>query len=570
MILRNLFGIRYNYEHPIDKHRANVLLSITWLFTAMWLVWMPYFVINQADWSNLTFINIVLLFGLPITLVGIATSLQTGYLRVASIIFIGFTLALTVPLVTIRLDFSLSILVFVPMIATALLFGRNGMGTMFLILLAVIMVGAISQSRLTDPVEVIRSSSVVLDFAIVVTILIMGSSFLYAFGDVASRLTTQSINTTLGLKLVAGFEQRIDPDNEYSIYTNAIEFVRDDLGYVFTQIFLIDDSGQLTRRIRATQVVRGEDLFSNVTINDASVLLESLASRRSIMINLDSQEIRREHLLPAVNFGVAVPLMYGDQALGVLDVQANTRQFKQSEIQILDALASRLSSIIINVRRIQALRQSVREQEGISENLRNQLRTIKQGGFQSGAESILGRYGQRQQAQSLGFNINSKTKEITPAGDLSDELRAIMESGNIHIEEKGKNHIIFVPIVLRGEVLGAMTFVMDSPPMDRQVEIAQNVATRLALALENARLFEQSQAQANRERKATEAANLLLTATDVDAVLKLASNSFNEALGAINTSIHLQPDIVREQTQPLPDVDGLSSTNGTSSEKEVN
>ena len=570
MILRNLFSVRYDYKHPVDKHRANVLLAIIWLFFILWLFWLPELVTNRTDFSNLEILDLILLFGMPTIYITIFSVIQIGYLRIASVLFVGLLVVVSVATLTAGLNTAVIIVIFLPMSATAVLFGRNGVGIVFLLLIVALIFGALSQSRLTEPVEVVIADTVAFNLITAVSILFLSSSFLYAFGDLAFRLINQAMSTTSGLQLVTSFEQRIDPNNEYSIYTNAIEFVREDLGYIFTQIFLIDDSGQLTRRIRATQIVRGEDLFSTVTLNDASVLLESLVARKSVTVNLKSQELRREHLLPAVSFGVAVPLIHGDQTLGVLDVQANTHQFKQSEIDVLDALASRLASIIINVRRIQSLRQSIREQESISQNLRNQLRTIKQGGGQSGAESILGNYGQRQQAQALGFNIDGKTNEITPAGNLPDELRAIMESGNIHIEEQGENHIIFVPIVLRGEVLGAMTFVMDSAPMDRQVEIAQNVATRLALALENARLFEQSQAQANRERKATEAANLLLTATDVDAVLKLASNSFNEALGAINTSIHLQPDIMSEQTQPLPRVNGSASTNETSSEKEVN
>ncbi|MBC7870636.1 MAG: hypothetical protein H7Y09_07330 [Chitinophagaceae bacterium] len=92
---------------------------------------------------------------------------------------------------------------------------------------------------------------------------------------------------------------------------------------------------------------------------------------------------------------------------------------------------------------------------------------------------------------------------------------------------------------------------------ERQVEMAQNVADRLALALENKRLFEQSQSQAIRERKANEASGLLISATDVETAIKLAAESFNKALGAVNTHIHLQPDAFveraySEETRPTP------------------
>jgi GAF domain-containing protein len=82
--------------------------------------------------------------------------------------------------------------------------------------------------------------------------------------------------------------------------------------------------------------------------------------------------------------------------------------------------------------------------------------------------------------------------------------------------------------------------------------VATTVAERLALALENTRLFEQSQSQALRERKASEVATALIGATDVRVVLNMAAEQFKDALGAVNTRIYIQPETLMEplaQTQ---------------------
>jgi GAF domain-containing protein len=92
----------------------------------------------------------------------------------------------------------------------------------------------------------------------------------------------------------------------------------------------------------------------------------------------------------------------------------------------------------------------------------------------------------------------------------------------------------------------SFTLPRDRDDSDKQLETARIVAERLALALENRRLFDQTQANANRERKASEATNLLISATDVESVMNVAVRSFNEALGAIHTRIHLQPSAVLE------------------------
>ena len=65
---------------------------------------------------------------------------------------------------------------------------------------------------------------------------------------------------------------------------------------------------------------------------------------------------------------------------------------------------------------------------------------------------------------------------------------------------------------------------------DRQKDMVRIVAQRLALALENARLIEQSRAQAEREHTASEVSNLLIGQQDLNALLDVAAESFNERL----------------------------------------
>ena len=77
-------------------------------------------------------------------------------------------------------------------------------------------------------------------------------------------------------------------------------------------------------------------------------------------------------------------------------------------------------------------------------------------------------------------------------------------------------------------------------PIERDTLI-RTVADRLSVALENNRLLEQTQAQARRERQASEIGSVLLSATNVESVLSLAADNFHEALGAIHTRVYLQP-----------------------------
>jgi GAF domain-containing protein len=121
-------------------------------------------------------------------------------------------------------------------------------------------------------------------------------------------------------------------------------------------------------------------------------------------------------------------------------------------------------------------------------------------------------------------------------------MRSALKTGEVQVEVADDAQIINVPITFRDQTLGAMSFTVakDQEISERQLEMARIVSNRLALALENTRLFEQSQAQVQRERKASELGNLLLGSTDVAAMLEMAAESFNEALGAVQTRIYVE------------------------------
>jgi GAF domain-containing protein len=141
----------------------------------------------------------------------------------------------------------------------------------------------------------------------------------------------------------------------------------------------------------------------------------------------------------------------------------------------------------------------------------------------------------------FGFDLHEFESRVIPVEELNDSLRSALVKGETLVQEDGIQQHISIPILLRGQVLGAiaLTLPLNRPVTRRQMEMISSVVQRLALALENKRLFEQSQSQAQRESRANEIAALLLSTTDVEAVMSLAANRFNEALGAIQTRIHL-------------------------------
>ncbi|NDJ86813.1 MAG: hypothetical protein GYB66_13080 [Chloroflexi bacterium] len=104
-----------------------------------------------------------------------------------------------------------------------------------------------------------------------------------------------------------------------------------------------------------------------------------------------------------------------------------------------------------------------------------------------------------------------------------------------------------VPVMLGDEVLGALEAAMASERFSRRtLQTAEELAQRLAQAVNNARLFEQSQRLVERERLVNEISQKLTTQTDVREILRTAVRELGQALGTPETQIILT---VPKQTQ---------------------
>jgi GAF domain-containing protein/HAMP domain-containing protein len=108
-----------------------------------------------------------------------------------------------------------------------------------------------------------------------------------------------------------------------------------------------------------------------------------------------------------------------------------------------------------------------------------------------------------------------------------------------------------VPIELRGQSIGQVV-VEDDQPQRRlsaeERELVQEVVGRMALALESARLFEQTQSAlsearrlAQRERLINRITAQLRGAATVDEVLRIAADEMRHSVGATYTSVKLTP-----------------------------
>jgi GAF domain-containing protein len=118
----------------------------------------------------------------------------------------------------------------------------------------------------------------------------------------------------------------------------------------------------------------------------------------------------------------------------------------------------------------------------------------------------------------------------------SEEIRLALQQGTVVVVEgKGERSFptIVVPVRLRGQTIGVLD--IKAPTQNRrwsqeEINLAQAVSDRLALALDNARLLMESQRQTAKEQKIGEVTARIGASINMRNVLQTAVEELGRAL----------------------------------------
>jgi GAF domain-containing protein len=123
--------------------------------------------------------------------------------------------------------------------------------------------------------------------------------------------------------------------------------------------------------------------------------------------------------------------------------------------------------------------------------------------------------------------------------------QSVIATGKPIVGAQSENDTIpfAVPIVLRGQILGAVEWELPVEAFsEHKVQLAQEMVNRLALSLENARLFQESTQAITRERLVNEIATRLTAQTNINDIMRTAVREVGQALRAPQVTIHMALD----------------------------
>ncbi len=227
--------------------------------------------------------------------------------------------------------------------------------------------------------------------------------------------------------------------------------------------------------------------------------------------------------LPETRSEIALPLRARGEIIGALDVQSRAPEaFGEEDVEVLQTLADQVAVAINNARLF----------EQVEKRLEVERRAYGQLTREAWLEFIRSR-------QTLGFLSRAETT-VRTQGVQRPEVQTALQTGEITSDPEGKR--LAIPIKVRDQVIG----VVDGGKWDddhtwtaEEIELLETLIERLGASLESARLYEETQQRAARERIAGEISTRMRETLDVSNVLQTAVREMREALGLEEVEVRM-------------------------------
>jgi GAF domain-containing protein len=315
-------------------------------------------------------------------------------------------------------------------------------------------------------------------------------------------------------------------------------------GLYYARIFLLDAAaGQL--RLAASSGDTPSQIASRaeqpVPIGSAGAVGQAALRERVQVVRMSDTASAREGWQLHTHAQAALPLLDGQRVIGVLDAQSrDDNAFDATELQALQIAANQISTAIRTARLIaeqvriaeenRSLYATAQERLGEIERLNRQLTGAAWERFLNQTQESASAAGITLQGEQM-----SLTAEWTPA-----LRKAGLERKPVRVERDGAPPLIAVPLILRGEVIGAVEVeVAESVPPSEALELTQAVGQQLALSLENARLYEETGFAAAVQQRINLIAARMQQTNSVDELLRIALTELSSALGAEAGAVRL-------------------------------
>lgn len=315
---------------------------------------------------------------------------------------------------------------------------------------------------------------------------------------------TQDLATAIE---VGGLVTRIASQEE--LLPQVTDFIRSQFDLYYTQIYLLDEAKRFAV-LRAGTGDAGQQLLArghSLNMAETSIVARTVQSGTPVLVsNTETSDIHSPNpLLPDTRSEVAIPLIVGNDILGVLDMQAaEAETFNDDNLPVFEAMANQLASALQGASAYDEAQEAIGRAEAVNR---------RQAGDQW--EGYLGRIGA---GEGIGYEY-----------DL--EAPRPLEASIASMEDNG-NHVL-QPIELGGQAIGNILVGEDRERdwLPEEMTLLEDVSGRLAQALEQYRAYDETQRRAAEMETVARVSAEATTNLNIDELLQdvtdLAKDSFD-------------------------------------------
>ncbi|MBM3151023.1 MAG: GAF domain-containing protein [Chloroflexi bacterium] len=311
-----------------------------------------------------------------------------------------------------------------------------------------------------------------------------------------------------------------------SLLTETVQLVSDRFGFYHTGIFLLDENNEFAV-LRAASSEGGRKMLERghrLEIGKQGIVgTAAYENRPHIAKDVGTDAVFFNNPdLPLTHSEAALPLTVRGRVIGILDIQSvDLDAFRADDIDLLQTLADQIALAIQNARLLEESRQAIHQL---------QLTT-----------------GERtREVWNEWLKENRRRYQYTPLGIVPQEIASTI----ISREPPGDNRRLDIPITLRGQEIGRIAISRQAGNAwgDSDTGLAQAIAAQVGLALENARLLDETRRRAAHEEIINDITTKLGRYLDPEALLQTAVRELHQLPDVSEVTVFLSPP----ETNPPP------------------
>jgi PAS domain S-box-containing protein len=394
-----------------------------------------------------------------------------------------------------------------------------------------------------------------------------------------SALERHAIQLQTAIDISHAASSILDP-NELS--QKVIDLVRESLGLYYAGLFLVDQTGEWAV-LQAGTGEAGRHMVEQaytLEIGGSSAIGQCIANKQAqIALAVGEDVVGLNKLLPETRSELALPLVSRGQAIGAVTIQSSHETaFSEDDVAVFQTMADQLANAIANARLYDQAQRELAERkrvEGAVKHRLEQLAALSQasqvvtaslkpnrvlaeivslanGVVESDFTSVIlmddrGNIGQSAEnlpgVQALEYRIRDEgftrwivrarralvVDEIDKDGAVHPNLgEGAPSKANPVLVEAGIKSLAGLPLMVKDRLLGVLYLHSLHPKaFGGQLFLLSAFANQVAIALENARLFQTEQQQTQRLALLVDVARIAATTLHADALLQAVADSIS-------------------------------------------